>query len=670
MSDQEAQVDQFEDTSRGWASRWAMEFEAAKKEAKDFLKQGNKVVERYLDKGSTVRGGRTKERRLNLFTSNIQTLKAITYGKTPQVDVSRKFADAEDNTARVTGEMMERLANGDIQKDSDTYSMSMNHALEDRLLPGMGSVRLRYVAEFEEGDETAAIIDDSGTELAPAVPAQQSKSYECVEIDYVPWRDQLWSPSETFGKVRWWSFRAEMSREDLVENFGDLGKLVPLNARRGKGAKTEDARAADPWARANVWEIWDKDSKATWFYVEGFDQMLIPVGVEANENGSVPDPLGLEGFWPFPQPLSANTTTSSYMPQSDYYVGQDLYQEVDDYTTRIFILQKALRVVGVYDKTNDALKRVLGEASDNELIPVDSWGMLAEKGGFKGAIDWFPLDQVVACLDKLRELRTESIQLLYQVTGFSDIMRGQANEQTTATEQSIKAKFASVRVQQLQDEFARFCSDTQKLKLEIISKHFDPQTIIEQSNILRTADKDYAQEAVALFKSDFYQYRIEVKPESVSLTDYAALRSERQDFITGLSSFLQAAVPAAQGMPGSAPYLMQLLKWYLAGFKGASSMGGVIDQAIAAAEKDQAQQQANPQPPKPDPKVQALQLKGQLDQQHSMTELQTDLARIGAETKAAVVQRQAESHIDIQEEAAKARIKDPLTAMLNPAGVR
>lgn len=672
MSEQDAQQDQFEDTPKGWAQRWAMEFEAAKKESKEFLKQGGRVIDRYLDKNSTAKGGRMRERRLNLFTSNIQTLMAIIYGKTPQVDVSRKFADADDNPARVAGEMMERIANSDIQRDSDTYSVAMNHALEDRLLPGMGNVRLRYVAEFEDVEETEPILDDeTGEELAPAVPATQSKSYECVEVDYVPWRDQLWSPSETFGKVRWWAFKAELSREDLVEKFGDIGKLVPLSAKRAKGTKAEDARQADPWARANVWEIWDKDSRCTWFYVEGFDQVLLPVGVEASENGSVPDPLELEGFWPFPLPLTANTTTSGFMPQSDYFVGQDLYGEVDDYTTRIWLLQKALKVAGIYDKTaGETVGRLISEASENELIPVDNWAVFAEKGGIKGRIDWLPLDQVVACLDKVRELRNESIQLLYQVTGFSDIMRGQANEQTTATEQSIKAKFASVRVQRLQDEFARFCSDTQKLKMEIISKHFDPETILKQSNIEKTPDAPYAQDAVALIKSDFYQYRIEVKPESVSLTDYSAMRSERQDFIQGLSQFLTASVPAAQGMPGSAPYLMELLKWYMGGFKGASAMGGVIDRAIAAAEKSQDEAQANPQPPKPDPKIQETLIKGQQDKEHTMTELQADLARIGAQTDAAVKQRHAEAVIDVQEEAAKAKLKDPLTSMLHPQGVR
>lgn len=675
MSEKDAREDEFQDTPKDWASRWAMEFEVAKKESKEFHERGAKAVERFLDKGQgRVKGGRSKERRLNLYPSNVQTLQAIIYGKTPQVDVSRKFSDYEDNTARVAGEMMERLANSDIQKDSDTYSVAMNHVLEDRLVPGMGNARLRYVAEFEDGEETKPILDnETGEELAPAVPAQQSKSYECVEVDYVYWRDQLWSPARIFGEIRWWSFKAELSRDELVDKFGPIGQQVPLNAKRGKsGGKSEDAQQAEPWARANVWEIWDKDARCVWFYVEGFGLVLTPVGVEANKNGSVPDPLGLEGFWPFAMPFAANTTTTAFMPQSDFYVGQDLYNEADDYTTRIWILEKALKVSGVYDKNAGSnLGRLLEEGQENQLIPVDNWAVFAEKGGIKGAIDWLPIEQIVMVLDKLRELRNETIQLLYQVTGFSDIMRGQANEQTTATEQSIKAKFASVRVQRLQDEFARFCSDTQKLKLEIISKHFDPKTIVERSNIMRTPDAEYAQDAVALIKSDFYQFRVEVKPESVSLTDYAAMRSERTEFITGLSQFLTAAVPAAQGMPGSAPFLMQLLQWFMAGFKGGSQMQGVIDQAIAAAEKAEQQKAAQPpQPPPPDPKVQAIAMKGQQDQQHTMTELQADLARIGAQTKAAVSQRAAEAHIDVQEEAAKQRIKDPMTAMLNPQGVR
>lgn len=657
-----------------------MEFEAAKKELKPWHESAKRVVDRFLDKGSSTRNdgrGRSKERRLNLYTANVQTLQAITYGKTPKVDVSRKFSDYMDNTARVAGEMMERIANSDIQKDNDTYALAMNHVLEDRYIPGMGNARVRYVAAFAQEDGTPALLDGNGNEAAPPVPGTTSKTHESVEVDYVPWKDQLWSPARTFEEVRWWAFRAEMSREDLVEKFGKVGEVLPMNAKRAKGNKVSDARQLDPWARCDVWEIWDKENQATWFFVEGYSEVLKPLDADAEENGCIMDPLQLEGFWPFPMPFIANTTTSGFVPQSDFVIAQDLYNEVDDYTSRIWTLQKALKVAGVYDKNaGESVGRLINEAYDNELIPVPNWGAFVEKGGVSGSIAWLPLEQVTATLDKLIELRNGAIELLYQVTGFSDIMRGQATTATTATEQGIKAKFASVRVQRLQDEFARFCSDVQKLKLEVISKHFEPQTIIERSNILRTPDAQYAMEAVQLIKSDFYSYRIEVKPESVSLTDYAMLRSERSEFIQGLAQFISSAAPLAQGLPQSAPYLMEMLKWFITGFKGSSEMQGVIDRAIAVAEQAQQQAAANPQPPPPDPKMQALQLKGmqqqqkaQADQQHTAAELQADLIRLNAETRAQAQQNVQAAQVDVQAEAAKQRIKDPVSAILNPAGV-
>jgi hypothetical protein len=208
--------------------------------------------------------------------------------------------------------------------------------------------------------------------------------------------------------------------------------------------------------------------------------------------------------------------------------------------------------------TNDGIKRLLEEKGRNVLYPVDAWAAFAEKGGIKGAVDWLPLDQIVGALDKLRECRTEKIGLLYQVTGMSDIMRGQASQQTTATEQAIKARFASVRVQSMQDEFARFCSDVQKIKAEIISKHFEPQTIIDRSNVMRTPDAQLAGPAVELIKSQFSDYRITVNPDSVSLTDFAALKQERGEFAQTIATYFQGMMPLIQ-MAGAAG--MVGLRW-------------------------------------------------------------------------------------------------------------
>ena len=595
----------FADDPAGWASRWKVELAAARKALEPWQKRGDKIIRRFLDeRGDSRNDGDT---RLNLFTSNVQTLMALLFGKTPQVQVSRRFADSHDDQARVASEMLERLLNTDIESDDDGYKDSLKHALEDRLLPGLGNCRVRYEAQFETQPGQPAMLGDDGGELAPEVPGQEMKTGEKVCVDYVQWRDQLWSPARTFSEVRWWAFRSEMSREALVARFGDeVGAAVPLNTKTKNQQDDAKNETATPWSRADVWEVWDKEHKCVYWLSEGYDQTL-----DKKE-----DPLGLAGFWPFPMPMFANVTTTKLVPTPDFALAQDLYDEVDAISTRITLLERVIRVAGVYDKTNDGVRRLINETAANELIAVDSWGIFAEKGGVKGAVDWLPLEMVTLALDKLREYRTELIGLLFQVTGMSDIMRGQASQQTTATEQAIKARFASVRVQSLQDEFARFASDVQKLKAEIISLHFDPQTIMNQSNIMRTPDAQLAPQAVELIKSRFMDYRVVVNPDAVSLTDFAALKQERFEFMSALSGFFQAAVPIVQiAGPTAMPFLLEIASWSLAGLRGANEIEGVFDQGIAALKAQQAQAAARPpQPPPPDPKLQAAQVKAGAEQ--------------------------------------------------------
>ena len=84
------------------------------------------------------------------------------YGRTPQVQVGRRFSDANDDIARVAAEMLERLLNTDIERDSDSYALALQYALNDRLLSGMGNVRIRYVANWEEQRSAAVLHPKTG----------------------------------------------------------------------------------------------------------------------------------------------------------------------------------------------------------------------------------------------------------------------------------------------------------------------------------------------------------------------------------------------------------------------------------------------------------------------------------------------------------------------------
>jgi hypothetical protein len=154
-------------------------------------------------------------------------------------------------------------------------------------------------------------------------------------------------------------------------------------------------------------------------------------------------------------------------------------------------------------------------------------------------------------------------------------------------------------MQALEQEFARFVSDAQRIKAEIISKHFDVETIIERSNVLNTPDAELAPQAAQLIKSKFLHFRVEVKSESLAQTDFAALKAERTEVLAAISGFVASAGALAQEVPGSSITLLEILAWALSGLKGSQEIQGVIDRAIAAAKQQAAQAAANPQPRSP-----------------------------------------------------------------------
>ena len=618
-------------------ARWNTEFEAAKREVEKWHTRGQKIIKRFKDDRDAAQ---RKKTRWNIFSSNVQTQQALLYGQVPKVDVNRRFGDGQDDVARVAGIILERVLNCDVESPTDTYAQALWDALQDRLLPGMGMVRVRYERDEEEvPEEPAHMAPDGVTEIAPKVPATSKLSSEDVVVDYVPWDEHLWSPAKRFSQVRWWAFKAQMSRAQLVKRFGAVGEQVPLNSEKRKGDDTE--AKSTPWGRADVWEIWDKEGKRVHWFVEGFPRLL----------DSKDDPLGLEGFWPFPRPMFANATTDTMVPTPDFVLAQDLYDEVDDLSTRITLLQKAINVRGAYDPANKGLQRLLSEAAGNELVPIDNFAAFLEKGGIAGAIAWLPLEQIVEALNKLVEQRVVVKQALFEITGMSDIMRGQGEGPgVTATEQKIKANFGSVRMQALQGDFARMASDAQRLKAEVMSLFFASETLIERSNIEMTPDAAHAQAAVELIKSRFGMYRVEVKPENVSMADFAAQRSEATEFVSGVSMFLTACAPLVEAVPGSAPSLLELLGLVMARFNGfGNEAEAIIDKAIAGMKTQQEAAAANPQPPTPDPKLQAQQLKSQTELQKITLEHQAEMERISAESQAEASKQQMQAQFNTQE---------------------
>lgn len=500
---------------------WNTELELARKTRgyKSWVTRGEKIVKRYRDQRTdeveyTDTATSAQSARFNILWSNVQTLMPAVFAKRPKPVVERRYLDRDD-VGRTAAIIWERALLYEL--DNGTYFEAVRRAVLDRLLPGRGIVWVRYEPTFRnvpgKTQETKDVglvgadaapaagagvaggggdaLDDAGQSMGAAAgavsePPEQEKIYECAPVDYLDWKDVLFSPARTFEEVWWGAKRVYLGEAEGKARFPKTWKEItldwtPAEAKEGQpGVGTPGTPGA---SKARIWEIWNKRDRKVIWVTEASGTTL----EEAD------DPLHLEGFFPFPKPCSATLTNETMIPVPDYAEYQDQADELDDLTGRIAALTDALKVCGIYDASIPELQRLFQEGKENELIGVDNMAEFMAKAGPSGMghIWLAPVKDYAEVLLQLYEARERVKQSLYEITGISDIVRGQAGEggTKTATEQRIKGQFASLRLNDIQSDVARFARDVLRIMGEIIAEHYSDKTLF-----LVSAYEQYAKE--------------------------------------------------------------------------------------------------------------------------------------------------------------------------------
>lgn len=619
-------------------ARWKDEIAMAEKEYNKFHERGRKIVKRFIDdRGSSS----ADERKFNIFTTNVSILSSALYSKIPSVEVDRRFKDEHDDVGRVAANIMQRAITQDLDVPDCVFSQVMSECIEDRLVPGLGQAWVRIETITSDTDEQ----DEEGK------PIQKIVDQKLV-VEHVHWQDFIWSPCRTWSERRWVARRVYMDRDSLTKRFGEeIGMAVPLDHSPKTGSQESSMSENDILQRATVYEIWDRQTRTVVWISKSYPKLL----------DDVEDPLGLEGFEPCPKPLFALTTTSSCVPTPDFKLIQDQYMELDDINNRISLLVSACKVVGVYDRSAEGVQRMLLEGVENTLIPVDNWAMFAEKGGVKGQTDWLPIDGVVQALEKLRQAREDIKMQIYELTGISDIARGASKASETLGAQKIKAQFASIRIQQLQDSIANFASSLFRIKAQMLAKHFTPEMLLKLSTIEFTEDAksnpELIAEAIKLIKNDQeFTWRVTVDADSMKMADYEAEKQERAQFITSVATYLQSAATMVKAEPGVAPLMIEMLKYATASAKGSKVLEGTMDKMLKEYEDKLAEEKANPQPDPEQAKMKAEMEMKQADQEMKQADMQMNQAGKQADMQ----MRQAEQSANQQMKHADHQMKQQM----------
>jgi hypothetical protein len=588
-----------------------------------------KIIKRYRDDTRSSQGNETAK--FNILWSNVQTLIPAVYAKLPKADVSRRFGD-NDPVSRVASLLIERAVDFEIEHYPD-FRATMKECVTDRFLGGRGTAWVRYEPHVKPQG-----IEDDGLEITEDIEAGEGEpnrpeeiEYECAPVDYVHWRDFGCSVARTWEEVtqvwRW----VYMTREALVERFGEeAARKIPLD--QGPEPLNAYNEQKKNYNRAKICELWDKERNKVVWLCKGLPEVI-------DERD---DPLGLEGFWPCPRPLFATTTSDSLVPVPDFVLYQDQAMELDILSDRIDGLVKALRVRGVYDASQPALQRLMTEGDNNALIPVDKWTGFSEKGGLKGSVDLLPLDTIAQALIQCYQARSDIKAQIYEITGISDIIRGQGAASETATAQQIKGQYAGLRLRSMQEDVALFASDLIRLKAQIICTKFQPETILQYAaaNQMSPSDQQLIPQAMRLIKDrPLRNFRIEIASDSLVQIDEAQNKRDRLEFIQAYGGFLSQALPVAQASPQMVPMMMELLKYGIGAFKQARGIEGELDTAL-----EQMKQQA--QQPKPNPEAEAEQAKMQAEQQKVQAEMQMEQAKLQQEGQLRAQEMQMQAQID------------------------
>jgi hypothetical protein len=637
----EEQVEQIErkpaeEKPADFVRRWLTEWTLADSNEKSWREQAKHCYQIYEGGQPTKDGHARSDRSFNILWSNTETLLPAVYNSAPQPDVRRRFRDA-DPLGKAVSQVLERSLSYAI--DTEDFYDTLEDAVLDCIVTGRGIVRVKYEPKFapimnEKGEPMMKDPPpDAGPDAQPE-PMEQKVSEKCV-IEHVQWDRFRRGPGKRWRHVPWIGFEHDFTHEQLVEMFGqDLADKVPLNYPEGMNKWKDDEKRA--FGTAQVIEIWDKDTMQVIFISTGWKDG--PLLVEQ-------DPMEIDGFWPIPKPLMAIKNGRSIVPRPLYHMYEVKARELERISQRINAIVRVCKVRGVYDATMSEVTKLLDEADNTDMIPVQNTAKYYRMGGLAKAIWMMPVGDIANVLDALYSAQNECKQTIYELTGISDVIRGATEASETATAQRLKAQFGGLRLKTLQREVKRFGREVMRLIADVMCSKYDWQTFAEITGLqyptaqekqaaqmqlqqaqmappqvdpgtgqpmpppqpdpkaVKAAESPSWEEISEVMKSDRQRcYKVDIETDSTIAETLEMDMAGVQEALTAIMDFIKGAMPGLQ----SGMISIDLIKSVALSIARRARMGSAVEDAIEQIQMPAPQQ---PQEPSPDGRAMELMLK-------------------------------------------------------------
>lgn len=560
----------------GQSKYWFIELENAAKVEEKYRKSAERLIKKYQNEAS-------EKVDFNIFWSNTETLKPATYSKRPAPDIRQRKL-IKDPLGAVAAQILEAgvKVSTDCTPGYD-FDTEKEFARDEMLITGRGVTRILYEANQVE------ILNPLTGNKEKAIGTQKVRE---IAISYQDYRQ---SPCSTWRDMRWIAYRHKPNRDELIEQFGAIGKDIPLNysvIEKGS-ARHERELELDVYKRALVWEIWDKVKRERVWVAEGFDKIIL---IE-------PDPYKLEDFFPQAMPLYGFKAPGTMIPTPEYIIYEEQASVLNLTSAKIKELTKALDAKGIYPAVMDEVKK-LTDASNGELLAVN----IAAGYNINDMIAWWPVDKIAQVLLALYQSRDQSIQVIYQVTGISDLVRGSTNPNESATAQRLKGDFGNLRMNPRTAPMQRHIRDSYKLIAEIIAEHYTKE------NLEAIFGQPISPEVMMTLRDDkLRNISIDIETDSTVQPDADSDKQLRIEFISAVTGFVEKMAPLVAGGVMPAETAKAMLSFGIRGFKTGRELEDAVDQI--------GQQPPAPQsPPPPDPEMEKVKMQSQIEMQKMQAE--------------------------------------------------
>ena len=591
------------------AKIWIDRISKAKKEWQKYHDLIKEIREYYRNKKAN--------NKQNIFWSSIETLKPFIYFKAPVPYVERKskVSNPVEDAACV---ILEKALIQNLE--TQDFDGVIKYARNDYLLSGLGLTYEKYVPTFKTVETLS--IDEQGNAVAVQADVLESAK---VETTYLDPQKLIFDCSNVsvWEDCEWVAQEIEMTKKDVIDQFGEEVASKILD-----GTTDLDEELERP---TSVYRIWDKK-----------DGLILYVSKEYRDDYLRVDDdiLKIEGFYPFAKPVFATLANDGLIPVPDYSEIKCQLDELDGVNSRMKLTMQAIKVSGAYDGSFPELANILDK--DVSLVSVSDFEKIREKGGIAGLVNFMPIGQYIEALQALAERRAQLMNAIYEITGVSDIMRGNSDPNETATAVTQKTNFGTLRNQDRQNDFQRFLTDILKIKAEIICEMFTPEMLSVYAD--QNTPVEIVTAAIDLLKTDKIRNLLLGIETDVSFTQ-SGEAEKAMNAVKTIHELVTSSFEVISAQPALLPLYKQMVQSVVVTLPNTRQFTAAIDETFSRIEAELSQPDEKDESTSPDMiRAQADMMRAQAEQMKNANELQVKSQANAIKEQEVQLKKQAEDN--------------------------